>query len=233
MESQEHQIIVLNSGFRVSTDECNEQIDRVKAIAKRYDPEAAVIGEGPATLDLIRLTDKDFERVNWISIALVFFIILLTLQSLSLPFILVSVIEFAIIVNLGMTTINHLELPFLVPICISTIQLGSTVDYAILMATRYKSERMAGKEKRAAVVEATAASIPSIIVSSLGFFTATLAVAIYSKVGIISRMCNLMGRGALISMATVICLLPSLLMACDKLICKSTRGLGRHTEKRA
>ena len=233
VESQEHQIIVLNSGFRVSTDECNEQIDRVKAIAKRYDPEAAVIGEGPATLDLIRLTDKDFERVNWISIALVFFIILLTLQSLSLPFILVSVIEFAIIVNLGMTTINHLELPFLVPICISTIQLGSTVDYAILMATRYKSERMAGKEKRAAVVEATAASIPSIIVSSLGFFTATLAVAIYSKVGIISRMCNLMGRGALISMATVICLLPSLLMACDKLICKSTRGLGRHTEKRA
>lgn len=233
VESQEHQIIVLNSGFRVSTDECNEQIDRVKAIAKRYDPEAAVIGEGPATLDLIRLTDKDFERVNWISIALVFFIILLTLQSLSLPFILVSVIEFAIIFNLGMTTINQLELPFLVPICISTIQLGSTVDYAILMATRYKSERMAGKEKRAAVVEATAASIPSIIVSALGFFTATLAVAIYSKVGIISRMCNLMGRGALISMATVICLLPSLLMACDKLICKSTRGLGRHTEKRA
>lgn len=233
VESQEHQIIVLNSGFRVSTDECNEQIDRVKAIAKRYDPEAAVIGEGPATLDLIRLTDKDFERVNWISIALVFFIILLTLQSLSLPFILVSVIEFAIIVNLGMTTINQLELPFLVPICISTIQLGSTVDYAILMATRYKSERMAGKEKRAAVVEATAASIPSIIVSALGFFTATLAVAIYSKVEIISRMCNLMGRGALISMATVICLLPSLLMACDKLICKSTRGLGRHTEKRA
>lgn len=233
VESQEHQIIVLNSGFRVSTDECNEQIDRVKAIAKRYDPEAAVIGEGPATLDLIRLTDKDFERVNWISIALVFFIILLTLQSLSLPFILVSVIEFAIIVNLGMTTINQLELPFLVPICISTIQLGSTVDYAILMATRYKSERMAGKEKRAAVIEATAASIPSIIVSALGFFTATLAVAIYSKVGIISRMCNLMGRGALISMATVICLLPSLLMACDKLICKSTRGLGRHTEKRA
>lgn len=233
VESQEHQIIVLNSGFRVSTDECNEQIDKVKAIVKRYDPEAAVIGEGPATLDLIRLTDKDFERVNWISIALVFFIILLTLQSLSLPFILVSVIEFAIIVNLGMTAINQLELPFLVPICISTIQLGSTVDYAILMATRYKSERMAGKEKRAAVIEATAASIPSIIVSALGFFTATLAVAIYSKVGIISRMCNLMGRGALISMATVICLLPSLLMACDKLICKSTRGLGGHTEKSA
>lgn len=224
-ESQDHQIVVVNSEYRVSTDACNSQIDQVKAIAKDYDAEAAVIGEGPATLDLIRLTDKDFERVNWISIAKVFVIILLTLRSLSLPFILVSVIEFAIVVNLGLTGFSQVDLPFLVPICISTIQLGSTVDYAILLASRYKTERMSGKEKRAAITEAAATSIPSILVSALGFFTATLAVAIYSKVGIISRMCRLMGRGALISMATVILLLPSLLLACDSLILKSTKGM--------
>ncbi|MDD7401197.1 MAG: MMPL family transporter [Eubacteriales bacterium] len=233
VQSGDHQIIIVNSAFKVSTDPCNAQIDQVKAITKQYDPEVAVIGEGPATLDLIRLTDKDFQVVNWISIAMVFAIILLTLGSFSLPLILVAVIEFAIIVNLGMTGFTHSELPFLVPICISTIQLGSTVDYAILMATRYKTERMSGQEKRPAIIEAAAASIPSIMVSALGFFTATLAVAIYSEVGIISRMCNLMGRGALISMATVILLLPSLLLACDKLICKTTKGLTHVYQKKA
>ena len=233
VESEGHQIIIVNSAFKVSTDQCNAQIDQVKAITKQYDPEAAVIGEGPATLDLIRLTDKDFKVVNWISIAMVFTIILLTLRSFSLPIILVAVIEFAIIVNLGITGFTNSELPFLVPICISTIQLGSTVDYAILMATRYKTERMSGQEKRPAIIEAAATSIPSIMVSALGFFTATLAVAIYSEVGIISRMCNLMGRGALISMATVILLLPSLLLACDKLICKTTKGLKHEYKKEA
>ena len=233
VQSDDHQIIIVNSAFKVSTDQCNEQIDKIKVITKEYDPEAAVIGEGPATLDLIRLTDKDFEVVNWISIAMVFAIILLTLRSFSLPVILVAVIEFAIIVNLGITGYTSSDLPFLVPICISTIQLGSTVDYAILMATRYKTERMSGQEKRPAIIEAAAASIPSIMVSALGFFTATLAVAIYSEVGIISRMCNLMGRGALISMATVILLLPSLLLACDKIICKTTKGLTHVYKKEA
>ncbi len=220
-----HQMIVINSKYKVSTDKCNNQIDSVKKIAKKYDSKSTVIGEGPATKDLIRLTDKDFQVVTWISIAMVFLIILIVLKSASLPFILVSVIEFAIIVNLGIPGYTQLELPFIVPICISTIQLGSTVDYAILMSTRYKTERLKGLEKRTAIIEAAAASIPSIIVSALGFFTATIGVAIYSNVGIISVMCSLMARGAIISMLTVILVLPSLLMLLDGVICRTTKGM--------
>lgn len=225
MASRGHQMIVINSKYKVSTDKCNNQIDSVKKIAKKYDSKSTVIGEGPATKDLIRLTDKDFQVVTWISIAMVFLIILVVLKSVSLPFILVTVIEFAIIVNLGIPGYTQLELPFIVPICISTIQLGSTVDYAILMSTRYKTERLRGLEKRTAIIEAAAASIPSIIVSALGFFTATIGVAIYSNVGIISVMCSLMARGAIISMLTVILVLPSLLMLLDGVICRTTKGM--------
>lgn len=225
MAAKGHQMIVINSKYKVSTDKCNNQIDSVKKIAKKYDSKSTVIGEGPATKDLIRLTDKDFQVVTWISIAMVFLIILIVLKSASLPFILVSVIEFAIIVNLGIPGYTQFELPFIVPICISTIQLGSTVDYAILMSTRYKTERLKGLEKRTAIIEAAAASIPSIIVSALGFFTATIGVAIYSNVGIISVMCSLMARGAIISMLTVILVLPSLLMLLDGVICRTTKGM--------
>lgn len=225
MASKGHQMIVINSEYKVSTQNCNNQIDSVKNIAKKYDAKSMVIGEGPATKDLIKLTDKDFKVVTWISIAMVFLIILVVLKSVSLPFILVSVIEFAIIVNLGIPGYTHLELPFIVPICISTIQLGSTVDYAILMSTRYKTERLKGLEKRTAIIEAAAASIPSIIVSALGFFTATIGVAIYSNVGIISVMCSLMARGAIISMLTVILVLPSFLMLLDGIICRTTKGM--------
>ncbi len=225
MASKGHQMIVINSEYKVSTQNCNNQIDSVKNIAKKYDAKSKVIGEGPATKDLIKLTDKDFKVVTWISIAMVFLIILVVLKSVSLPFILVSVIEFAIIVNLGIPGYTHLELPFIVPICISTIQLGSTVDYAILMSTRYKTERLKGLEKRTAIIEAAAASIPSIIVSALGFFTATIGVAIYSNVGIISVMCSLMARGAIISMLTVILVLPSFLMLLDGIICRTTKGM--------
>lgn len=225
MAAKGHQMIVINSKYKVSTDKCNNQIDSVKKIAKKYDSKSTVIGEGPATKDLIRLTDKDFQVVTWISIAMVFLIILVVLKSASLPFILVAVIEFAIIVNLGIPGYTQLELPFIVPICISTIQLGSTVDYAILMSTRYKTERLRGLEKRTAIIEAAAASIPSIIVSALGFFTATIGVAIYSNVGIISVMCSLMARGAIISMLTVILVLPSLLMLLDGVICRTTKGM--------
>lgn len=225
MAAKGHQMIVINSKYKVSTDKCNNQIDSVKKIAKKYDSKSTVIGEGPATKDLIRLTDKDFQVVTWISIAMVFLIILIVLKSASLPFILVSVIEFAIIVNLGIPGYTQLELPFIVPICISTIQLGSTVDYAILMSTRYKTERLKGLEKRTAIIEAAAASIPSIIVSALGFFTATIGVAIYSNVGIISVMCSFMARGAIISMFTVILVLPSLLMLLDGVICRTTKGM--------
>lgn len=227
-----HQLIIVNSEYKVSTDECNEQINKVNEIVKKYDKSATVIGEGPATQDLIKLTNKDFEVVNEISIAMVFIIILFVLRSISLPILLISVIEFAIIVNLGIPGFTKLELPFIVPICISTIQLGSTVDYAILMSTRYKKERKSGKLKREAIIEATAASIPSIIVSALGFFTATIGVAIYSKIGIISTMCKLMARGAIISMLTVILALPSFLMLFDKFICKTTRGLKHLNEEK-
>lgn len=226
-----HQMIVVNSQYRVSTDQCNAQIDQVKQIAKTFDPQATVIGEGPATKDLIHLTDKDFQVVTWISIGLVFLIIVGVLRSLSLPFLLVGLIEFAILVNLAIPGYTGLELPFIVPICISTIQLGSTVDYAILMSTRYKKEREKGLAKRPAIIEAAAASIPSIIVSALGFFTATIGVAIYSNVGIISIMCRLMARGAIISMLTVILGLPSFLMLLDGLIVRTTKGMRGSIQK--
>ena len=220
-----HQMILVNSSYKVSTDECNDQIDKINKIIKKYDKGATLIGEGPATKDLIEITDKDFKVVSAISIAMVFVIILFVLKSVSLPFILVAAIEFAIIVNLGISGFTGLELPFIVPVCISTIQLGSTVDYAILLSTRYKEERTGGKDRREAVEAATSASIPSIIVSALGFFTATIGVSIYSNIAIISTFCTLMARGAIISMLTVIFLLPSLLMALDKLICRTTAGL--------
>ena len=223
--SDKNQMIVINSKYKVSTNACNRQIDKVKAITHKYDKSATVIGEAPATKDLIKLTDKDFKVVNWISIGLVFLIILVVLKSISLPFILVIAIEFAIYVNMGISGFTGLELPFIVPVCISTIQLGSTVDYAILMSTRYKTERMLGLDKRDAVSTAAAASIPSIIVSALGFFTATIGVAIYSNIGIISTLCTMMARGAIISMLTVILILPSFLMAFDNLICHTTGGL--------
>lgn len=220
-----HQMILVNSAYRVSSDECNDQIDRIDEILNRYDEGATVIGEGPATKDLIQITGRDFTTVNWISIGMVFVIILLVLKSVSLPVILVAAIEFAIILNLGICGFTGLELPFIIPVLISTIQLGSTVDYAILLSTRYKQERIGGKAKRAAVEEAARTSIPSIVVSALGFFTATVGVAVYSDIAIISTVCGLMARGAMISMFTVIFLLPSLLMALDKLICKTTAGM--------
>ena len=220
-----HQMILVNSSYRVSSDECNDQIDSINEILDRYDEGATVIGEGPATKDLIQITGRDFTTVNWISIGMVFVIILIVLRSASLPVLLVSTIEFAIILNLGICGYTGLELPFIIPVLVSTIQLGSTVDYAILLSTRYKEERIGGREKRAAVEMAARTSIPSIIVSALGFFTATVGVAVYSDIAIISTVCGLMARGALISMFTVIFLLPSLLMAFDKLICRTTAGM--------
>lgn len=222
-------MILVNSAYKVSTDECNDQIDTINDILDKYDPEATLIGEGPATKDLIQITGRDFIVVNWISIGLVFLIILFVLRSLSLPFILVAVIEFAIIMNLGISGFTGLELPFIVPVLISTIQLGSTVDYAILFSTRYKEERIGGRGKRESVEIAASTSIPSIIVSALGFFTATIGVAVYSDIAIISTVCGLMARGAMISMFTVVFLLPSLLMALDKVICVTTLGMRGRT----
>ena len=223
--SDEHQMILINSEYLISTDECNDQIDAVNEIVDKYDETATVIGEGPATKDLITITDTDFKIVNIISIAMVFLIILFVLKSASLPVLLVAAIEFAIYANMGICGYTGVELPFIVPVCISTIQLGSTVDYAILFSTRYKTERIAGNSRRDAIDIAATTSIPSIIVSALGFFTATFGVAVYSNISIIETFCMLMARGAIISMLTVIFLLPSLLMAFDKIICKTTIGM--------
>ncbi|MBQ1407003.1 MAG: MMPL family transporter [Eubacterium sp.] len=227
----DHQLILVNSMYHVSTDECNEQIDKIAGVLAKYDRDAKLIGEGPATKDLITITDKDFKVVSFISMAAVFLIIFFVLRSAALPFILIAVIEFAIYMNLGIPGFTGLELPFIVPVCISTIQLGSTVDYAILMSTRYKSERLAGKEKREAVEIAAATSIPSIIVSAIGFIAATCGVGLYSNISIISTFCNLMARGALISMLTVILVLPSVFMAFDGLIVRSTLGMRKLNSK--
>ena len=231
LKSGDYQLILINSAYHVSTDECNAQIDQINTILKQYDPNGMLIGEGPCTKDLIRVTDKDFTVVTWISIGLVFLIIALTFRSLTLPVVLVSLIEFAIFINLGIPYYTNFEMPFIAPICISTIQLGATVDYAILMTTRYKSERGSGVEKREAVVTALSTSIPSILVSGIGFFAATFGVAVYSDISLISSMCRLMARGAIISMFSVILILPALLMLLDRLICATSAGFRAKNQK--
>lgn len=232
MRSDKHQMILVNSKYRISTDEVNRQVTQVNSIVHKYDKNGSVIGEAPSTKDLIQLTSKDFQVVNWISIGLVFLIIFFVLSSISLPFILILVIELAIYINIGICGFTGVELPFLVPVCVTTIQLGSTVDYAILMSTRYKTERMGGLNKRESIDIAVRTSMPSIMTSALGFFASTFGVSKYSNVYLISTMCSLMARGAIISMITVIFLLPSMLMAFDRIICKTTRGMkGLNNEK--
>ena len=228
------QLILVNSAYACSTDEVNRQIDEVHAIVKRYDPNAMVIGEAPCTKDLIQITNKDFTVVSWVSIAFVFAIILLTLRSASLPVILVAVIEFAVFINLGIPYYTHFTMPFIAPICISTIQLGSTVDYAILMTTRYKSLRPTC-DKRQSVTAALSYAMPSVMVSALSFFAATIGVGLYSDIDLISSMCNLLARGALVSMCSVLLVLPSLLLLCDGVITRTPLGMltdgtrtGRH-----
>ena len=218
------QLILINSSYDVSTDECNAQIDAINAILKKYDPDGMLIGEGPCTKDLIKVTDRDFTVVTWISIAAVFLIVALTLKSASLPVLLVAVIEFAIFINLGIPYYTNFSMPFIAPICISTIQLGSTVDYAILLTTRYRKERHDGLAKQPAIETALTASIPSILVSSIGFFAATFGVSVYTDISLVSSMCNLFSRGAIVSMLSVILILPAFLMLLDKVICKTSAG---------
>lgn len=224
LKSDKYQLILISSEYKTATDEANAQVEALTEIMKKYDINGMLIGEASCTKDLITVTDHDFQVVNIISIVAIFVIILFVLKSISLPIILVAVIELAIFINLGIPFYTHTALPFIGPICISTIQLGATVDYAILMTTRYKKERSSGMDKKGAVVTALATSIPSIMVSALGFFVATFGVAIYSDIDIISSLCMLMARGAIISMVLVIVLLPSLLYLCDGLIRKTTIG---------
>ena len=206
LKSDKWELLLINSEYKVASDEVNAQIDSLNAILKKYDPTGMLIGEAPCMKDMIETTDHDFKVVNAVSILAIFLIILLVERSISLPFLLIAVIELAIFINLGLPHFLGQSLPFIAPICISTIQLGATVDYAILMTTRYKAERLAGKEKRPAVITALSTSIPSIIVSGMGLFAATFGVAIYSDIDIISSMCMLMARGAIVSMLCV-CLL--------------------------
>ncbi len=224
LKSDRWQLLLINSEYRVASAAVNTQIDALNTILKRYDESAMLIGEGPCMKDMIETTDTDFKVVNAISIVAIFVIILLVEKSISLPFILVAVIELAIFINLGLPHFLGQSLPFIAPICISTIQLGATVDYAILMTTRYKTERAAGQDKRTAVTTALSTSIPSILVSALGLFAATFGVAVYSDIDIISSMCSLMARGAIISMFCVVLILPAMLMLFDKIIRATTLG---------
>lgn len=225
LKGDNYQLILVSSQYKVASDEANKQIDEINSIIKQYDKHAMLIGEAPCTKDLITITDKDFKVVNALSIIAIFIIILFVLKSPTLPVILVAVIEFAIFINLGIPYYTGTKLPFIAPICVSTIQLGATVDYAILMTTRYRKERQ-NRKKEDAVYIALTTSLPAILVSALGFFMATFGVALYSDIDMIRSMCFLMARGALISAAAVILLLPSLLVSMDSIICKTQKLCG-------
>lgn len=225
LKNDNYELVLVGSEYTKATNEGNAQANTLNEIIKKYNDGNLLIGEGPATKDMIEMMAADFTVVNTISIVAIFIIIAIVEKSLSLPFILIAVIEVAIFINLAISHFTGTSLPFIAPICISTIQLGATVDYAILMTTRYKKERISGKDKKAAVRIALATSIPSIIVSSAGLFVATLGVAVYSNMDMISAICLLLSRGAIISMAMVILVLPSLLMIADNLICKTTKEM--------
>ena len=224
LKSDDWELLLVNSEYKTATDEVNAQINELNTILKKYDSKGMLIGEAPCTKDLIETTDEDFKVVNTVSIVAIFVIIALVEKSITLPLILVAVIELSIFINLGLAHLTGTSLPFIAPICISTIQLGATVDYAILMTTRYKQERYEGRDKREAVTNALKVSIPSIIVSAMGLFSATFGVALYSDVDIISSLCDLMARGAIVSMFAVILFLPAMFMLFDKLICVTSIG---------
>lgn len=225
LQSDKWKLYLINSEYKVASDLVNEQVDSLNTILKKYDKTGMLIGEASCMKDMIETTDHDFKVVNAVSIIAIFVIIALVEKSITLPFILIAVIELAIFINLGLPHYMGQSLPFIAPICISTIQLGATVDYAILMTTRYKSERALGNDKKQSIKTALSTSIPSIIVSGMGLFSATFGVAVYSDIDMISSMCDLMARGAIVSMLCVIFILPSLLMLCDKIITKTTLGM--------
>ena len=224
LKNDKYQLLLVNSEYKVASDEVNAQIKTLNKILHKYDKTGMLIGEGPLTADLIDITDQDFKTVSAVSIGIIFVIILVLFKSISLPVILVGVIEFAIFVNMGIPYYTGTKLPFVASIVIGTIQLGSTVDYAILMTTRYKRERNHGANKHDAITTAHRVSAQSIMVSALSFFAATIGVGLYSNIDMISSLCILMARGALISMVVVIFVLPSMFMVFDKVIVKTSKG---------
>ena len=218
-------MIIINSKYELATDELNSQIKNINEIVNKYDSTAILAGEGPLMNDLVEISNHDFNSVNWVSIAVIFVLMIFTLKSAILPVILICVIEFAIFINMGIPAYTKNVLPFVASIVIGTIQLGATIDYAILITTKYIGERNGGKDKFKAIDYALGTSINSIVVSALCFFGSTFGVAVYSKIAMISSLCTLMSRGALISMAVVVTMLPAFLLLFDKIICKTTKGL--------
>ena len=224
LENENYKVMLVSNKYKVATDEVNAQIVRLNEILKKYDPNGMLVGEAPCTKDLITITDKDFKVVNSVSILAVFVIIFFVFKSWFLPIILVATIEFAIFVNLGIPYLTGTTLPFIASIVIGTIQLGATVDYAILMTSRYETERSSGKTKKESIQIAHRSSVKSIMVSAVSFFAATFGVGCYSNIDMISSLCSLMARGAIISMVVVLCVLPSLFMVFDKVICKTSKN---------
>lgn len=231
LSSDNYKLMLVMSEYKVASDEVNNQCNELSRIIKSYDPNAMLVGEAPCTKDLIEITDKDFSTVSEVSIGAIFLIILFVFKSVSLPFILVGVIELAIFINMGIPYYTSTVLPFVASIVIGTIQLGSTVDYAILMTTRYKKERSNGADKKEAVLIAHKTSMASIMVSALSFFAATFGVGLVSHIDMIGSLCSLMARGALISMVIVLTMLPTMLIIFDGLICKTTVGIRRKGDK--
>lgn len=230
VRNKDYQVEIVSSSYKVATDEVNEQIDQINQIVKRYSKDSLVVGEAPLTKDLITIADTDFKTVSILSIAIIFIIILVLFKSISLPIILVGVIELAIFINMGIPYYTGTELPFVASIVIGTIQLGATVDYAILMTTRYRKERNKGASKYESITIAHNTSIKSVFVSALSFFAATFGVGMYSNIDMISSLCSLMARGAIISMVVVIFILPSMFMLFDRIICKTSIGFGPKKE---
>jgi hypothetical protein len=226
-----YQMIYVMSEYKTGTDEVNAQCDAIREIIKRYDETAMLIGEAPCTQDLITITDRDFKIVNAASIVLIFLIIAMVLKSVSLPVILVAVIEFAIFINMGIPYYTKTVLPFIASIVIGTIQLGATVDYAILMTNKYKRERNHGAGKKEAITSALNQSLQSVLVSALSFFAATFGVGIYSSIDMISSLCMLLARGAIISLLVVAFVLPAMFMVFDPLIVKTSKGFKAEQSK--
>ena len=226
-ESDKYQMVIINSKYEIATNELNSQIEEVNKIIKEYDDTAILAGEGPLMKDLVEISDHDFNSVNTVSIAIILVIMVFVLKSVSLPIILIAAIEFAIFINMGIPAYTGTVIPFIASIVIGTIQLGATIDYAILITTKYKTARIEGKDKHQAIDEALGTSIQSIIVSALCFFGATFGVGVYSKIEMIGSLCSLMARGAIISMVTVLTVLPAFLIVFDKIICKTTANMRR------
>lgn len=224
VQGDNYEVEFVASDYASATDEQNAQIEKVDAIVKGYSPASMVIGEAPLMKDLADVADVDIRNVNIVSIGAIFLIILLVFKSISIPLILVLVIEFAIFVNMAIPFYTGTELPFVASIVIGTVQLGSTVDYAILMTSKYQRARSRGQGKIEAIKEAHRSSMKSILVSGVSFFAATFGVGLYSEIDMISAICTLLSRGAVISMIVVICVLPAMFMVFDKVICKTSAG---------